>query len=64
MIALTRLNGQAFVLNAEKIRWIEATPDTLISTDSGDRIVVREPVDEVVRRSIDYARQTRRPLTQ
>ena len=63
MISLTRLNGTPFVLNADKIRWIEATPDTIICTDSGDKVVVREPMDEVVRRSIDYARQSRRPLT-
>ena len=63
MILLTRLNGSEFVFNAEKIRAIEATPDTLISTDGGDKLVVRESVQEVVKRSIDYARRTRKPLT-
>lgn len=62
MIALTRLNGTQFVLNAEKIRLLEATPDTLISCDGGERLVVRETVQEVIERSIDYARRTRRPL--
>ena len=62
MILLTRLNGSEFVFNAEKIRAIEATPDTLISTDGGDKLVVKETVQEVVRRSIDYARRTRKPL--
>ena len=30
MIALTRLNGQQFVVNAEKIRYVESTPDTIV----------------------------------
>jgi flagellar protein FlbD len=62
MIALTRLNGQQFILNAEKIRSIESTPDTMINCDGGDRVVVKETVADVVRQSIDYARRTRRPL--
>ena len=63
MIVLTRLNGSEFVFNAEKIRALEATPDTLVTTDGGDKLVVKESVQEVVRRSIDYARRVRRPLT-
>lgn len=62
MIALTRLNGQRFILNADKIRSIEETPDTLIHCDGGDRVVVKETVADVVRQSIDYARRARRPL--
>ena len=64
MIALTRLNGQSFVLNAEKIRMIEETPDTMISCDGGERIVVKETVADVVRQSVEYARRTRRPLVE
>jgi flagellar protein FlbD len=63
MIALTRLNGETFVINAEKIRTVEATPDTLVCTDSGDRMMVRESLVEVMRRAIEYARLVRRPLT-
>ncbi len=63
MIMVTRLNGQAFVLNAEKIRYVEATPDTLICTDTGEKLMVKEPLREVMRRAIDYARTVRRPIT-
>ena len=59
MIALTRLNDRRFVLNAELIKTIEETPDTLITLTSGDRIMVRESRQEVVDRAIDYARQIR-----
>jgi flagellar protein FlbD len=62
MIILTRLNGQQFVLNAEKIRYVECTPDTVICTDHGDKLMVKESMQEVIRRSIDYSRTIRRPL--
>lgn len=63
MILLTRLNGQQFVINAEKIRFLESTPDTIVCTDHGDRVMVRETIQEVMRRAIDYARVIRRPVT-
>lgn len=63
MINLTRLNGQAFVINAEKIRYIEATPDTVVCCDTGEKMMVRETLAEVIRRAIDYARTIRRPIT-
>jgi len=59
MIKLTRLNGEEFILNAELIRFIEAGPDTYITLTTDDRLVVREKPDEVVARSIDYARAVR-----
>lgn len=63
MIALTRLNGQLFVMNAEKIRYIESTPDTLVCCDNGEKLMVRETLTEVMRRAIDYARVIRKPVT-
>ncbi|MDB5296075.1 MAG: FlbD family protein [Phycisphaerales bacterium] len=63
MIHLTRLNGERFVMNADKIRVVESTPDTLVSCDGGDKVMVRESLQEVMRRAIDYARIIRRPIT-
>ena len=54
MIKLTRLDGQAFVLNADLIRFVEQRPDTFVTLTSGDRIVVREEMDQVVELAIDY----------
>lgn len=54
MIRLTRLGGEAFVLNAELIRYVEARPDTFITLTSGDRIVVAESMDDVLRRAVAY----------
>ncbi|GHT41624.1 flagellar protein FlbD [Planctomycetales bacterium] len=54
MIRLTRLNQDEFILNAELIRYVERCPDTLITLTNGDTIMVRETLDEVVRRTVAY----------
>ncbi len=54
MIRLTRLNQEEFILNAELIRYVELCPDTLITLISGETLMVREPLDEVVRRAVSY----------
>ena len=64
MIALTRLNGQQFVVNAYKIRYVEATPDTIVCCDTGEKMMVRETLAEVTRRAIDYARVIRKPISE
>lgn len=56
MIQLTRLDGEAFILNAELIRYVENRPDTFITLTTNERLVVRETMNEVVRRAIDYQR--------
>lgn len=59
MIKLTRINGEEFVVNADLIRFVESRPDTYITLTSEERLIVLEPVDEVIRRSIEYARAIR-----
>ena len=54
MIRLTRLGGEAFILNAELIRYVEARPDTFITLTTGERLVVAELMDEVLRRAVAY----------
>lgn len=54
MIKLSRLGGEPFILNADLIQYIEARPDTFITLIGGDRLVVAEPMDEVVRRAVAY----------
>lgn len=59
MIHLTRLDGEAFVLNAELIKYVEQRPDTFITLTSNDRLVVAESPREVVKRTLDYHRNKR-----
>jgi flagellar protein FlbD len=59
MIKLTRLGGEPFLLNADLIQYIEERPDTFITLTTGERVVVVEPMDEVLRRAVIY-QQTKR----
>ena len=59
MIRVTRLDGRELAVNAKLIRFVEATPDTILSLTSGEKVVVRESVDEVIRRCIEYGRALR-----
>jgi flagellar protein FlbD len=54
MIKLTRLGGEPFILNADLIQYIEARPDTFITLTTGERLVVVESMDEVLRRAVAY----------
>jgi flagellar protein FlbD len=56
MIRLKRLNGSAFVLNSDLIKTIEATPDTVITLTTGEKLMVLEPVEEVLRETAAYRR--------
>ncbi len=55
MIKLHRLNGQETVVNAELIETIEVYgKDTMLAMATGNKIVVREGVTEVIQKSIEY----------
>lgn len=59
MIKLTRMNGEEFVLNAELIQYVDSRPDTFVTLTTSERVIVKEPVEEIVKRTIDYARSIR-----
>lgn len=54
MIPLIRLDGSEVVINAELIATVEKTPDTMLTLTTGHHILVKETVDEVVARVIQY----------
>jgi len=56
MIELTRLNGDVFWLNPHQIEYIERTPDTSIAMLSGKRVTVREGVQDVIAKIVEYRR--------
>ena len=61
MIKLTKFNSEVnkkgvFILNAEVIETIEETPDTVVTLINGKKLIVDEPMDEVVRRVMAYRR--------
>jgi|GEM_PF-560852 flagellar protein FlbD len=54
MIELTRLNGHSMVVNSDLIKYVESSPDTMLTLIHGEKIVVTEPCEEVVRRITEY----------
>lgn len=58
MIILHRLNGKEFILNSDAIKFVEATPDTVITLVTNDeKFMVKESVDEVIQKTIEYKRK-------
>ncbi len=57
MIELSRLNGKKFFLNCEIIETFESTPDSVVSTTNGRKYIVKESVDEIVEKVIEYKRK-------
>jgi flagellar protein FlbD len=56
MIKVTRLNDSIVMLNVEKIKSLQSTPDTVITFTNNDKIMVKEPMEEVSQRIIKYQR--------
>ncbi|MFZ0318038.1 MAG: flagellar FlbD family protein [Candidatus Sulfotelmatobacter sp.] len=63
MIRLTRLNNQVLTVNSDLIKFVEQSPDTLITLVTGEKIVVRESSEEVVRRLIKFRRMVLQGLS-
>lgn len=64
MILLTRLNRESFYLNPDMIQEMVQTPDTVLTLQSGTRIVVQEAPDKVIEEIIEYRRRILDPHIQ
>ena len=56
MIFVTRLDDSHMLVNVEKIKTVRSTPDTVITFTNDDHMMVREDLDEINERIIDYKR--------
>ncbi|HWY04033.1 MAG TPA: flagellar FlbD family protein [Candidatus Acidoferrum sp.] len=56
MIQLTRLNNHPLVVNSDLIKFVEQSPDTVITLLSGEKIVVRESAPDVLERVVQFRR--------
>jgi flagellar protein FlbD len=54
MLKLTRLNNQVVVVNPDHIESVDATPDTTLKLVGGERIIVRETLEELVDRVVEF----------
>ena len=64
MIALTKLDGTELVVNCDQILTVERTPDTLLTLASGDHLLVKESVEDVVARTVAFRRRILAPVAE
>ena len=56
MIKLTRLNETEIVVNADQIKYVESTPDTIITLMNNEKVLVIDSMDEVIRKVVEFKR--------
>jgi flagellar protein FlbD len=57
VITVTGLSGGVLVVNVDLIVTIEQTPDTVITLVNGDKLLVRESLDELIDKTVAYRRR-------
>ncbi len=63
MIRLTRLNNRELTVNSDLIKFVEQSPDTVITLIGGEKIVVRECADDVLARIVAFRRSVLQGLS-
>ncbi|UWZ83237.1 flagellar FlbD family protein [Occallatibacter riparius] len=54
MIEVTRLNGNPMLLNSDLVKTAEASPDTMVTLITGEKLIVKETCAEILERVLDY----------
>lgn len=57
MIRLNRLNQDEIVINPSVVAYVERNPDTLITLLNGERIYVRQSIEEVINLTAAFFRR-------
>ena len=57
MIEVSRLNGSIYFLNPDLILTLEATPDTVITLTTGEKLMVRESPQALIDRFVAFKRR-------
>ena len=57
MIKVTRLNGTEYYINPHQIESIEFRPDTTLLMLSGKYVIIKEKIEEVLDRIVEYRRK-------
>ena len=59
MIKLTKLNNEEFVINCSQIMTIDIIPESKITLMNKEHFIVKESVDDIIRKPIEYNRMIR-----
>ena len=54
MIQLTKLNGEAILINTVQIQFIEEIPESKITMMNGKHHIVKESLDDIINKEIEF----------
>ena len=54
MIKVSKLDKTQVILSLDNVKYIESTPDTLIFFLNGESLMIRETLEEITERVIEY----------
>ncbi len=57
MIQVTKLNGSVVYVNPDLIRFVETTPDTILTFIDNSTLMVKEQPEDVIERVVGFRRQ-------
>lgn len=57
MIKVTQLNGNEYYINPHQIESIQFHPDTTMLMLSGKYVVIKEGVEDIIERIVEYRRR-------
>ncbi len=63
MITLTRLDVTPVLVNEDQLVFAETTPGTVITMPSGQRLMVREHLAELIAKGVSFQRRVNSPAT-
>jgi flagellar protein FlbD len=63
MIVVKKINRMEIIVNCDQIEWIEFSPHAVMWLTSGEKVIVDETPDDIIRKVIEYKRaiHARRP---
>ena len=56
MIVVKKINGQEIIVNCDLIETIEFAPHAVMTLTTGEKIIVDETRDDILRKVIEYKR--------
>ena len=56
MIELTKLNGTTAYVNPDLIRYVESTPDTVLTFTDGQTLLVKNTPKQIVEKIVEFRR--------
>lgn len=58
MLTLTKVSGKKFLINPDKITFVEECGDTRVSLDTGENILVQESAENIQKYFVHYKQST------